>query len=538
MQIPVRFSKEFFSPFLKDKYFKWVILANLFIYIPIIIIINGFILDDYYLFYLISQNPSLPISVNPNEAFFLFMRPVSYFFFWVDYHIFYTNAILIKVLSLSLHIILVITFYQLLKKGFRIIEHKTNDLLIFLITLIFSFHLDNSIWVFWISNKTELLALLFYMLSLLSVSKFIESDKSYYILLATLFFLLSVLAKQTGLHLPILVCYIFYIKRWKISNPNKKIVTTFLIISSVFMLCISFLNFWIYHQDLNLTSILWKKPFSVTGNLLHIIIPFFSQNLYNYFLINKPYAFVLSGVILLSLFAFIVVAKKENIKKVLLILSFFLIVQYPRIFAVAEPRINGILILWLLIFAAFILSQFKKNIQLIVGVCLLLFTILTLFIRTFELSSKIVDYKKTVNEFVNIVKQSPQTDFVIVAENNFSLNYEAFYEGNGSFGKLEGVINSPIFYDVSLVYFEESVFDKPFIDVSCNGSRFRIESLNDLVFLSIDRRRGKENYNFVSMIPQIRSREYKQFDFILHHSFPIDKYNFIYYDGTKWKGLN
>ncbi|MDQ7815539.1 MAG: hypothetical protein RDU14_00775 [Melioribacteraceae bacterium] len=538
MQIPLLFSKEFLSSFLKDKYIKWVILANLFIYIPIIIIINGFILDDYYLFYLISKNPSLPISVNPNEAFFLFMRPVSYFFFWIDYHVFFTNAVLIKLLSLFLHIILVITFYLLLKKGFRIIEHKTNDILIFLITLIFSFHLDNSIWVFWISNKTELLALLFYMLSLLSVSKFIESDKSYFILLAALFFLLSILAKQTGLHLPILVCYIFYIKRWKISEANKKIVTTLLIICIVIILCISFLNLWIYQHDLNLTSILWKKPFSVIGNLLHVIIPFFSQNLYNYFLINKSYAFVLFGVILLSLFTFIVVAKKENIKKVLLILFFFLIIQYPRIFAVAEPRINGILILWLLIFAAFILSQFKKNIQVILGVCLLIFSIVTLFIRTFELSSKIADHKKMVDEFVNIGKQSPQTDFVIIAENNFALNCEAFFEENGTFGKLEGVINSPIFYDVSLVYFEKSVFNQPFIDVLNHGNRFRIKSLNDLVFLSIDRRRGKEYYHFANMIPQIRSREYKQIDFILHHSFPIDKYNFIFYDGAKWKELN
>ena len=75
-------------------------------------------------------------------------------------------------------------------------------------------------------------------------------------------------------------------------------------------------------------------------------------------------------------------------------------------------------------------------------------------------------------------------------------------------------------------------------DVSNHGNRFRIKSLNDLVFLSIDRRRGKEYYHFTNLIPQIRSREYKQIDFMLHHSFPIDRYNFIFYDGAKWKELN
>lgn len=523
-----------YNQFIKDSYLKWIILLNLVIYIPVIFLIPGFILDDYYLFYIISQNPGLPVSTDPSEAFFLFMRPFSYLLFWCDYHIFNANPILIKFFSLFLHLILIIVFYFLLKEIIPRIIKKSDDLLIFLTTLILSFHLDSAIWIYWISNKTELFVVLFYVLSISAFVKFINTQRKKYLLLCALFYLLSITSKQTGLHLPVLLMFIIYLLNLKFDTENRRRVIVFIVFSLIIMILFSTINYYVYKSDLNISQIIWKKPFSLIGNFLHVIIPYHSPIVYNYFLMNKTFAIILVGFFVISFLSLLVLLKKEKSKAILLTLVFLLITIYPRILAVAEHRINGILVFWFVVFLALIMHKLRRKLYIIILLLILSYSVITLFIRMGELENKIITYDNWILNYNKIINSTTKKDFVVVAENNFTLNYQAFYQLNKRFGCIEGVINSPVFYDVSLVYFDIEQFHKPFISVYRFGNSFWIESLNNLIYLSIDKRRVKDYYIFNKIIPQHKSREYRQINFIFDKTFSIDEYNFIYFNGVRW----
>ncbi len=524
----------FYRNIFKDSFLYWIIILNLIIYIPVILIIPGFILDDYYLFYIISQNPGAPISTDQSEAFFLFMRPLSYISFWFDYIVFNANPILVKFFSLFLHLVLVVSIYLLLKKFTFLILKKNDNLLIFLAALIFSFHLDCAIWIYWISNKTELLALLFYVLSISAFIKYNDTRRTTYILLCALFFLLSITSKQTGLHLPVLLMFIVYLLNWKFDNDNRRKIITFIAFGLVVMILFSTVNYYVYKSDLNISQIFWKKPFSFIGNFLHVIVPYHSQNIYNFFLVNKTLAIILLGFFVIALLSVLIFLKKEKSKVVLFGLLFVLIIMYPRILAVAEHRINGILVFWFVLILALCMHKLKKEVYLIIMPVILFYFLITLIIRIGELENKIESYDNYIMKYTNIIKSSAKKDLVVIAENNFSLNYQAYYHLHKSFGCMDGVINSPVFYDVSLVYFDIEHFYKPFISVYRSENSFRVESLNDLIFLSIDRRRVKDYYLFTKIIPQYKSREYKQINFTLDNSFPVDEYNLIYFNGIDW----
>jgi hypothetical protein len=352
-----------------------------------------------------------------------------------------------------------------------------------------------------------------------------------------LFFLLSLFSKQTGLHLPILFLLVSVIKRKELlihSIDLKK----FFIISFVILVLISLVNFLVYQNDLNIASIVWKKPFSIIGNLLHIIIPFHSQGIYNFFLINKILAIIFLGVLVLSIIViFFIIKNKKVLSCILFGAIFFIIVMYPRLLAVAEPRINGILIFWFLVAIAFLLHKFKSHFNIIICFLFLVYYSTTFVIRLGEINHKIGKYNRTVDEFIYSVKDSPRKDFVIVGENNFTLNYQAYFHEHGKFGSYDGVINSPFFYDVSLVYFDKSVFEKPLISVTTNKDRIRIESLNDLVFLSVNPRTETRAIILQNLIRNYKSREFRQIEFSFDKVFQISDYNLIFFDGVKWNSL-
>lgn len=519
---------------IKDSFLKWILLLNLIVYVPIIFIIPDFILDDYYLFYIISQNPGVPVSTNPGEAFFLFMRPLSYLSFWFDYNIFNANPLSSKILSLFLHIALVIVFYLLLKKITYRVTKKNEASIIFLITLIYSFHLDNSIWNYWISNRTELLAVIFYLLSISAFVKFISTHRNKYLFLCALFYLASITSKQTGLHLPVLLLFLVYIAKWEYKADNRTIMKIFFSLGIFMMLIYSSLNYFIYESDLNFSQGVWKKPFAFIGNFIHVIIPYHSQSIYNYFLINKPLSIILLGVFVIVLILLLIMLKKEKTRLILSALVFVLIIMFPRILAVAEPRINGIIVFWILVVLTLGMYKLKKIVSLTLLALILVYSLITLSLRIGELKNNIDSYDRVIANYINTVNRTAKHDFVVISENNFTLNYQAYYRIHNTFGLFDGVLLSPLFYDVSLVYFDSEQYRKPFILVHRFENEFNVESLNDLVFLSIDKRRIKDYYIFEKIIPQYKSREYRQINFKLGSSFPVENYSMIYFNGVDW----
>jgi len=158
---------------MKNKLFITV-LFGLTIYIFSILYIPDFIGDDYLIFTYISQHLSNPIAPDPNIDFFLFTRPLSYFNFWLDYQLFYNNAVLMKFESLFLFILSVILLYFTLHIVIKYLNIQISEGLVLLGVLVYLFHPDSLILNIWISNRTELLNLIFYLLSIYSFFLFFK----------------------------------------------------------------------------------------------------------------------------------------------------------------------------------------------------------------------------------------------------------------------------------------------------------------------------------------------------------------------------
>ena len=125
-----------------------LLLSNGAFYLAAICYFSDFTSDDFYIFSLIKENPSQLISVNTNEIFFLGLRPVSYFSFWIDYHLFGQNAFMMKVLSMILHLLVIWIVYQIMVNIEELLSLKRDRSLLFLSLLVFSFHPDVMLYIF------------------------------------------------------------------------------------------------------------------------------------------------------------------------------------------------------------------------------------------------------------------------------------------------------------------------------------------------------------------------------------------------------
>ena len=133
---------------------KIIIIINLFYYIPLILIHPGFMLDDFYIFNIIKTCPNNLFIKSPNEMFFLFFRPLSFITFRLDYFLWATNFIPMKIMSLVIHLLLIVSLYFFITKISKLIELKVNYNVITLLLIIFSIHSDVILWIVWISNRT------------------------------------------------------------------------------------------------------------------------------------------------------------------------------------------------------------------------------------------------------------------------------------------------------------------------------------------------------------------------------------------------
>ncbi len=200
---------------MKNKLFILGISFGIAIYVFAILYIPNFITDDYLIFTYISQHPSNPIALDPNIDFFLFTRPLSYFTFWLDYQLFYNNAMLMKFESLFLFILSVILMYYTLKILLKYIKVELSEKIIIFGTLVYLFHPDSLMMNIWVANRTELLNILFYLITVLFFLNFFEKNRVTLLVISTCSYLLGILSKQSGLHLPLilLIVYSLWLKK-------------------------------------------------------------------------------------------------------------------------------------------------------------------------------------------------------------------------------------------------------------------------------------------------------------------------------------
>ncbi len=212
-------------------YLLILVTVNLAVFLPSMR--GDFLWDDKYF---ISENPNITSGgflknflVSPFGGFsgldensarmdriMQFYRPLTSLSYWLDFKVWGLNPAAFHLTNILLHTVNAILFLAvLLSLGIPQLSSFAAALLF----SIFPLHFEN---VAWISGRTDLLAFFFGALSVLLLVKFLKKKSGLSIGLSSLFFLLSLLAKESTIVLPALFLIVFYKKETK---PVKAIIS-------------------------------------------------------------------------------------------------------------------------------------------------------------------------------------------------------------------------------------------------------------------------------------------------------------------------
>jgi len=441
----------------------WIIFViNLLVYIPIILFFNQFYSDDYVIFSNISRNPGYPISINPDERFFLFLRPISYFSFWLDFHLYGNNPIPMKIFSFVLHLVFLLYTFKLIETFSIWFWGKVNYKVLIFLMILLSVHRDSNIWVYWISNRTELLYILFYVIAIYNIMLFIQKDQIRYLVGYSIFFILSILSKQQGSHLPVFVIFFLWIMRKNIPNTIRKkvIITSIYLISLVIVL--SVFNYLLYQDSIPWEANFWKKPFSLIGILLHSFLPGVSNYIYIYFLYHKGIAvFILALITIIILFLVIKLKFKLNIKIFYFLLS-VLIIFYPRILAVGANK------------------KLKFSFLFFSG--LIIIYSVTMFTECINLNQQIIKANREVQDFNSNYGSMLDDVISIGGFQSYYMNEYLFFLNNHKFGKYPNFQMPLLVYNV----YYNKIYNEKVISCEENDNYILVRSNNQYVFLTIN----------------------------------------------------
>lgn len=513
-------------------------MLNLFVYIPVILIIPGYIVDDFAILSTVSSHQYNPFDITKYSQYFLSLRPITYFSLWLDFNLFGDNSIAIKFSGMILHTLLVFSLYYLFNHLAYFLKFNVSKTIITILCIAFSIHLDSLTWVYWISNRTESLMLLFYVWSAICFLIYFKKGNNYLLILSLLFYLLSVLSKQSSLHLPFifLMGTIYHMKQKGGSNIK---LYPFFIASIIIFIAFSSINYLIYNASQNLIDNLWKKPFTFFGILLHLLVPLFSGNIYNYFLLNKEIAAYILIPLSILLFAYLLIFKDHR-KNFYVILIMTLIIIYPRIFATGGTRLNGILLVWFLILLIYLFSKMKsvRVVYFIAGLLILFYSI-SFVIKVHSLDRIFKYEEKNFSELVDMLQSGSKQKLILCSGSYDIIPYKYHYYSRGSFGLAKDIITSPVFYELVLVNHDLSLFNKKIIECRRKGDYYEITSYDPLIYLLINP--YNPDYLSYRIIQKESGRAGRGFSRILldiPETIKSETDQVLYFDGLKWRDLN
>lgn len=433
--------------------FLILFIINFIVFLPMIFCVHGFLSDDYYIFSRIKENIHLPISFSPADSCYLFLRPVSYFFMWCNYLLWNTNPVAMKITSLFFHTIYSIVIFYLIIEIFRFFKMEIDRKAILLITLAISLHPDSIGWILWICNCTEMLTVLFYSAALYAILLYLNSrieGRAFFAWVMSLY-VLSVAAKQQSLHLPLLMLFCLVLFRQRIENSRKKVLIISALACLGFMVSFSVINYAIAQHSGEMTLISWwKKPFSLLGTLLYIILPVPGELIYNYFLVHKEIAVVLGIVPVLLVIRYRGKITAPIMKTASYLFIFVCIIFFPRIFAVGGDRVNSVQIMWIFIILGGLTVRYfpsRKYSVLFAAVLFILSNSCYVFYKEWLPAKYNISEYADCMELMNIKKNTDKNIYIIIAAGTPGfVPYLCHFYLNGEFGKIEGIDNSELFW--------------------------------------------------------------------------------------------
>lgn len=507
----------------------------------LIYLIPNFITDDFIIFDHISHNTESFLAQDLTAPFRLYFRPLSYFSFFIDFKLISANSILMKVESLIIFMILISLIFKLMLRISNYLKLNITLTQVLLLLTIFILHPDSAYMIIWISNRTELLMLLFYCLSFIYLLKFLTSEKKsiFYLLLLWIFFYFSIAAKQTGLHLPLLILLIIILFKEKIDSKRKiNILLLSSIINIVFIIPLLLQNFESFNQNMSYVKSTWQyvadKPFAIIGSFIFILIPSHAEPIYVFFLHNKIYAIV---AVLIFILLVILLARKYkiNLINIFITSTFIIIIFFPRFFAPGSGRVNSLQFLWLIIILSVVIHYFKNE-KLKFGI--IFFLLCFNLFGTFELINKYQFYN--MNRAEQLIELGNSNGYkenlpIIISNMGRSLKSEYSFSLTKKFSKEQ---QEESFFD----YFEYSTFSNPkglnysrsLIKCKRLGDQILIKTTNEYAYILPNPSHSKDLIIFEKKFDKSK-RGYKEVLFKAIDGVRLQNHEAIYFDGLEWK---
>ncbi len=496
-------------------------------YIPLIYSFSIFYNDDYYIFYKISMNHGMPVTLDIDEKFFFFLRPVTYFYFWLQYLLFNTSSLAMKYFAMCINTGTAVILFLSLKKASEKFSLSINKLGSAALCFGMIIHKDFAHGVLWISNINESLAALFYILTFYFLLKDKVTTKN--ILLSFIFYLLSVFSKQQGLHFPLLLILYYYFFRQTMDAESKKNVVILMIASMIAFIVVLFLNYYFMKAeniDYSFFYSLWKKPFAFAGTVFYMMFPLVGKEVYAYFLIHKSYVIVVGIPILICLILIAYFKRKylrHKIFAVLIILCMIGIIYFPRMMAPGGERLNAIQLIWFTAGLSLVLKKMKIK---VIICCCIIFIVqngYSSIVLSKELWIQENKVRTLIKEIEDLrIKDNRPICIVPSISNYWNIPFMLYYLNNHEFGNQNDVVFTDVMaYSLEAVPFENTIEvnkEKNIISVSVDS---KSSSYLDLYYNSTLKIFEKKKHKI---------RGYNRITFELPEK--LMKYEILQYDGT------
>ncbi len=494
-----------------------------------------FYMDDYYIFSKVPAS-SLPFGADISERYYLFVRPVEFFYFWVIYFVSGANAIVMKGIGLLVLLLVLATTFHVIKKIESMFSMTIHQGALLAACLIFAFHPDVASSVLWISNVNEILMTLLYALSVYFLLD--AESRPGALALSIIFFLLSSLVKQQSLHYPFLVVFLLILKWRSLNAGRRKNLIIVVVIGAGIVVAHSIANYLIYVRasDVDIVGALWKKPFSILGTMLYLLVPFGGDDLYFHLMVHKKIAALVMAPILLLLFLLVYLFSKKGLLKTIRSvgggLIFILIIFFPRIFAPGGIRLNTIQLFWLTVgLSVFFSAKFRFK-QILPAVFLIINLLATqkLIAKYQRVDAQTLQAASSLRSASD--NWSAQT-YIVSGPSTKLLGYVSNYQTENRFGNSRKYGNSP----VEIYSFDERELNFQDVTVVKDGAKFSVAIRNQAEnrmflgadFASRERITNTENSTL---------RGYAMIEFESFLALNDSTVKFVYYDGVRWHTLN
>lgn len=520
--------------FRRNNLIKYILvcLLVLIFYSLLIYFIPGYITDDYSIIKIIKNNSTL-FSHNPLEKYYLFLRPVTYLLFNVDFLIL-NNPVFSKVLSLILLIITLFVIGNLISEFLKLSKNTiSNTDYILIMTFLFT-NVNVAYSVIWIADRNEILMCLFYFLSIFLYLKYIDNFNKILLVLIPICFLLSILSKQQSLHLPFVLLLLRLLINKRKTNKSEIIFYFSMFLIMVFTVIAN--NYFLKVDTQMFLSNLWKKGFWVIKSLVYSFVPFVGDYLHIYFTNNKMIAIItlLVSIIIILLSRKIVFNKKLVISSLIYLITFFPIIIidfYPR-----SVFLSFVLFILLLLFNY---DVFNKS---IFARTILLFLILFNSIFTFNYAFSLNKYDSFTNEVIsnleNNTKRNMEKTLIISHIYDFEDRLNApFLSYQDSL-----IFSLPIF-PINVGYYLNPFVDTSDFSIELNHELISIKSKSDDICIATN---GKDTIMIDSVAFAIISTENKRTKPIqsvivkpINYEMFLSNFKYLaYLNGLKWEFID